>query len=186
MMRWQSQFCTWSAGGAAPSAWQALPGAAHVGPCGVVMPRCAATAGVLFRRSSSCQLSRAARREAVASDRRARSRWHPAPGSRPHPRRPPARSLTRRALSTSRTRTAQPPTHGMDDQRSVDACVVLPCNSLPSLARVPSPSVDATCRRPRPAVARRPCVRCRLDLRLDGEASIPATGGTSGQYCAWL
>jgi hypothetical protein len=31
--------------GAEPSAWQALLGAAHVGTCGVVVPRCAATAG---------------------------------------------------------------------------------------------------------------------------------------------
>jgi hypothetical protein len=30
---------------AAPAAWQALPGAARVGLCGVVVPQCAATAG---------------------------------------------------------------------------------------------------------------------------------------------
>jgi hypothetical protein len=60
----------------------------------------------------------------------------------------------------------------------VTACLP-PCVCLPL-------ACYATCRRPRPAVARRPRVRCRLDLRLDGEGSILATGGTSGQYCAWL
>lgn len=173
--------------------WGAAP-SALAGPAGRharrALRRCRAAmcgdSGVLFRRSSSCQLSRAARREAVASDRRARLRWRPATGGRPHPRGPPARSpACRGPASPGRGRPSLPCTAWTIIGRSPHAlsCRVTAC--LPPRVCLPL-ACDATCRRPRPAVARRPRVRSRLDLRLDGEASIPATAGTSGQYCAWL
>ena len=126
--------------GAAPSAWQALLGAAHVGTCGVVVPRCAATA-----RSCSGEAPAARYQELLAvkpwrrigvlvradARQRAVGRIHA------------GHQLDRQLVEAQQAQdgTAQPPMYGMNDQRSIPACVVLPCNSLPSPLRVPSPSV---------------------------------------------
>ena len=171
--------------GAAPSAWQALLGAAHVGTCGVVVPRCAATAG-----SCSGQAPAASYQELLAvkpwrrigvlvragARRRAVGRIHVGHQFDRQLGRP----------SKSGTRTAQPPMHGMDDQRSIPACVVLPCNSLPSPLRVPSPSVLRNMP-PTEACGGPATTRALPSLTFTWMARVDTRHGrTSGQCCAWL